>query len=78
MSELLATFPVVITIPVAWGEMDAYGHVNNSVYFRYIESARIKYLSEVGWDEYELEKDELKVVLPVLGEVKASGLTLSD
>jgi acyl-CoA thioester hydrolase len=37
----LADFPVVIEIPVAWGELDAFGHVNNTVYFRYFESARI-------------------------------------
>lgn len=39
--ELFAEFPVRVEIPVAWGEMDAFGHVNNVVYFRYFESARI-------------------------------------
>ncbi len=43
MNELLEGFPVVIEIPVAWGEMDAFQHVNNVVYFRYFESARIAY-----------------------------------
>jgi len=33
----------VIEVPVAWGEMDAFGHLNNIVYFRYFESARIAY-----------------------------------
>ena len=28
-------------IPVRWGDMDAMGHVNNTVYFRYMEQARI-------------------------------------
>ena len=41
MNTPLADYPVVIEIPVAWGEMDAYGHVNNTVYFRYFETARI-------------------------------------
>jgi acyl-CoA thioester hydrolase len=40
-AEPLQGFPVQIEIPVAWGEMDAFGHVNNIVYFRYFESARI-------------------------------------
>lgn len=40
-AELLAGFPIRVEIPVAWGEMDAFGHVNNAVYFRYFESARI-------------------------------------
>jgi acyl-CoA thioester hydrolase len=34
---------VVIEIPVAWGEMDSLRHVNNIVYFRYFESARMAY-----------------------------------
>jgi acyl-CoA thioester hydrolase len=37
MTSSLADYPVVVEIPVAWGEMDAYGHVNNIVYFRYFE-----------------------------------------
>jgi acyl-CoA thioester hydrolase len=24
-------------IPVRWGDMDAFGHVNNAMYFRYVE-----------------------------------------
>ena len=28
-------------IPIRWGDMDAMGHVNNTVYFRYMEQARI-------------------------------------
>lgn len=50
MRELLAAYPVVIDIPVAWGEMDAFGHVNNIIYFRYFESARIAYFDHVGYD----------------------------
>lgn len=42
-------FPIVITVPVAWGEMDAFGHVNNIVFFRYFESARIAYLDAIGF-----------------------------
>ena len=28
-------------IAIRWGDMDAMGHVNNTVYFRYMEQARI-------------------------------------
>ncbi|TGL59142.1 acyl-CoA thioesterase [Leptospira ognonensis] len=36
---------------VAWGEMDAFGHVNNVTYVRYFESARADYFSaETLWD----------------------------
>jgi acyl-CoA thioester hydrolase len=47
----LAGFPVVIQIPIQWGEMDAYGHLNNTVYFRLFESARIVYHERCGFDE---------------------------
>lgn len=41
--------PVVIEVPVAWGEMDAFGHVNNVAYYRYIESSRVAFCTAVGW-----------------------------
>ncbi len=31
-------------IPIRWGDMDAFGHVNNTVYFRYAEQTRIEWL----------------------------------
>ena len=45
----LAGFPVVVVMDVAWGDMDAYQHVNNVVYFRYFENARVPWLDRVGW-----------------------------
>jgi acyl-CoA thioester hydrolase len=45
--RLVTDFPVVVEIPVAWGEMDSMGHVNNIVYFRYFETARIAYFERV-------------------------------
>ncbi|MBN2224437.1 MAG: acyl-CoA thioesterase [Deltaproteobacteria bacterium] len=48
MTDKLEDYPVVVTIPVAWGEMDALGHVNNIVYFRYFETARMRYLERAG------------------------------
>ena len=32
---------------VRWGDMDAYGHVNNTVYFRYMEQARVEWLESI-------------------------------
>ncbi len=48
MEELLKNFPVVVTLPVVWGEMDAMQHVNNAVYFRYFESGRTAYFEKLG------------------------------
>lgn len=40
-------FPVVLTLPVQWGDMDALQHVNNVVYLRWFESARIAYMDRI-------------------------------
>lgn len=47
MENILLTCPAVVEIPVAWGEMDAFGHVNNIIYFRYFETARIAYFTKL-------------------------------
>ncbi len=41
-------FPVVIRFPLHWGEMDAFGHVNNTRYFAWFESARIRTFEKIG------------------------------
>ena len=35
-------------IPIRWGDMDAMGHVNNAMYFRYLEIIRIEWLHSLG------------------------------
>lgn len=37
-------------LPVRWGDMDAMGHVNNTVYFRYMEQARIEWFETLGYN----------------------------
>jgi acyl-CoA thioester hydrolase len=37
-----------MVIPIRWGDMDAMGHVNNTVYFRYFEIIRIGWLHSLG------------------------------
>jgi acyl-CoA thioester hydrolase len=37
-----------MVIPIRWGDMDLMGHVNNTVYFRYLESARLEWLYRIG------------------------------
>ncbi len=44
------TFPIQVKIPVAWNDMDAFSHVNNVVYFRWFESARIAYFEKISLD----------------------------
>ncbi len=64
--EFLAGWPVVLRIPVQWGEMDAYGHVNNTVLFRYFESARVEYLVKCGFAR-SWEEDRIGAILHSTG-----------
>ena len=48
----LRQFKVVIDQPVDWGDMDSFAHVNNVVYFRYFENARVEYFRRIGWWDY--------------------------
>jgi acyl-CoA thioester hydrolase len=57
VDRLLAQFAVVVKIPVQWGDQDAFGHVNNTVYLRWFESARIAYFERMGiMDLHEMER----------------------
>lgn len=48
--ELPAAKKLVHTmqVPIRWGDMDAMGHVNNTVYFRYLETARLDWFRVIG------------------------------
>jgi acyl-CoA thioester hydrolase len=67
VSDASARFPVRLRLPLQWGEMDAYGHANNTIYFRWFESARMEYFRLVGWPEIELESG----VGPILHSTRA-------
>jgi acyl-CoA thioester hydrolase len=45
---LLEDVAVTLTIPVHWGDQDSFRHVNNTVYLRWCETARIEYLTRIG------------------------------
>jgi len=40
----LSPFKLQLELPVRWGEMDAFQHVNNTVYLKWVEQARVEYL----------------------------------
>eukprot|EP00457_Paulinella_chromatophora_P011204 gb/GEZN01011332.1/.p1 GENE.gb/GEZN01011332.1/~~gb/GEZN01011332.1/.p1 ORF type:complete len:225 (+),score=8.11 gb/GEZN01011332.1/:122-796(+) len=48
LTELLKGFPCSVDIPLEWSSMDAFGHVNNTVYLRYFEVSRINYLRSMA------------------------------
>ena len=51
MNQLKKEYPVVLSQDIIWGDMDAFGHINNTVYFRYFEDARIAYFDQIGVHE---------------------------
>ncbi len=55
-SKQLQDYKVVVELPVLWGQMDAFEHVNNTVYFRYFESARMVYGDKI--DTYKFLRED--------------------
>lgn len=49
-------------IPVRWGDMDAYNHVNNTVYFRYFEQARVEWLEAMNF-AVRPDRDDAPVII---------------
>jgi acyl-CoA thioester hydrolase len=39
----------VDVFPMRWGDMDALGHLNNTLYFRFLEEARVRWLAQRDW-----------------------------
>lgn len=66
MSEHLRMeqFPTKVEIPVLWGDMDAFRHVNNTRFFRYMESARISYLESINLSR----REENNAIGPILAQ----------
>ena len=59
--------PVHIQQDLIWSDMDAYQHVNNAVYFRYFEDARMAYFEKIGVNTYMSEHQ----VGPILASTSA-------
>jgi acyl-CoA thioester hydrolase len=45
VAEKLKAWHTITPLPVQWGDQDAFGHVNNVVYIRWLESARVDLLN---------------------------------
>jgi acyl-CoA thioester hydrolase len=65
MHDALGRYPVSVTFPVAWGEMDAFQHVNNVAYARWLETGRIAYFSRLGF----LERMRSEGIGPILARL---------
>ena len=49
-------------IPIRWGDMDAMGHVNNTSYFRYLETIRIDWMYSIGGKPGDNEGEGVVVI----------------
>jgi acyl-CoA thioester hydrolase len=49
--------------PIRWGDMDALGHVNNTIYFRYMEQARVEWLDSIGFGDLGAAREEGVVIV---------------
>ncbi len=68
ITRLLTGFPVICTLPVQWGDQDAFAHVNNTTYIRWFESSRFAYGTETGMSQlYETQK-----IGPILASVSCN------
>jgi len=63
---------ITLELPVQWGNMDAAQHVNNTVYLRWVESARIKMFEKMHDGSFEFKKmvpilawQDCKYIFPV-------------
>ncbi|MEQ9583191.1 MAG: acyl-CoA thioesterase, partial [Arenibacter sp.] len=61
MIDNISNSYVVLELPVQWGDMDAAQHVNNTVYLRWIESARIEMFQKMHKGDFKFKK-----IVPIL------------
>ena len=62
LEQMVDAYPVTMSLPLIWGDMDAFQHLNNTVYFRYFENVRIAYLERTGHME-SMKKTGLGIIL---------------
>lgn len=52
-SAFLKDYPLTISQDVIWGDMDAFGHINNTVYFRYFENIRMAFFEKSSVNQHK-------------------------
>lgn len=68
----LKSFKLQIELPVRWGEMDAFQHVNNTVYIKWVEQARVEYLRQHIIENFKsgslgpiLARQDIRYIFPI-------------
>ena len=53
INDFNSTFPFTMDGRVEWADMDIFGHVNNTYYFKYFERVRIEFFQSEGLLEHQ-------------------------
>ena len=64
-------FPVVLSQDLVWGDMDAFQHLNNTVYFRYFEDVRMAYFNQIGIMDFMRDNNKGPIVASTSCNFKA-------
>ena len=51
-------WPIVTELPVLWGDMDDFGHVNNIIYLKWCETSRVELFREI-WNLKSLQMQDI-------------------
>lgn len=70
MQTNIEQWPVKIELPVYWGDMDAFQHVNNVCFIRWFECVRIEYFRQIA----DVTMLSNKQIGPILAQVSANYL----
>lgn len=58
IQEETVVYRHVMPLQIRWNDVDKFGHVNNSVYFQYYDTAKTDYIASlcegVNWDKYAI------------------------
>ncbi len=70
VDEFSQYYSLFLKQPIIWGDMDAFQHINNTVYFRYFENVRMQYFEASGVNQLMLESQ----IGPILGATECKFL----
>ncbi len=68
--EFISRFCITTKQPIIWGDMDAFQHINNTVYFKYFESVRVEYFEQTGINRLMCNEN----IGPILGATECKFL----
>ena len=68
------TWPIKTEIPVLWGDIDSFGHVNNIIYLKWCETSRVELLCKM-WNIKNLNMEDILLdqgIGPILANLNSN------